>query len=116
MKAKEGIINLYNPHFLSHQPTFLSHTLSNKPIVIAPGVTVLLESLGETALLEYLNLTTQYLKGAVFQAMQVLKLYKCDKNIMWVYIITGRLRQEANNHSHFLATSLESIYRVFNPY
>ena len=56
-------------------------------------------------------------KGAVHQAIQVLKPYKCDKNITWVYAITGRLRQEVNNHSHFLATSyssLESIYRVFN--
>ena len=29
------------------------------------------------------------IKGAVLQAIQVLKPYKCDKNIMWVY---ARLR------------------------
>jgi len=61
----------------------------------------------------------EIVKGAVCQAIQVLKPYKCDKNIMWVYAITGRLRQEVNNHSHFIATSyssLESKYRVFNPY
>ena len=59
------------------------------------------------------------IKGAVRKAIQVLKPYKCNKNIIWVYTITGRLRQKVNHHSHFLATSyssLESINRVFNPY
>ena len=37
------------------------------------------------------------LPTAVCQAIQVLKPYKYDKNIMWVYAITGRLRQEVNN-------------------
>jgi len=55
-----------------------------------------------------------YVKGAVRQAIQVLKPYKCNKNIGFTCnAITGRLRQEVNNHSHFLAASHNSFESIF---
>ena len=38
------------------------------------------------------------LKGAVHQAIQVLKPYKSDKNITWVYAITERLRENKSQN------------------
>ena len=52
------------------------------------------------------------LKGVLHQATQVQKPYKCDKNIAWVYAITGRLRQEVNSILTFLqpATVAWNLY------
>ena len=62
VESKKGVINFYNPIFLSHHATFLS---SNKAtaidyLLLHLDVTVLSESLGLTALFYYLNLTTQF--------------------------------------------------------
>jgi len=44
--------------------------------------------------LYYQLLVSLIIKGAVCQAIQVLKPYKYDNNIMWVYTITGRLSKQ----------------------